>query len=200
MFALALLQGRGVRANWLTSVRCCVCAGPRCVSAREFVPCLPCSTGFRDTVMRMLALDPSERVTAGEALLCFEALPLPPQLDLSDDEGPAESDSETAAPGAHLSLTVRYVSGQTTTLMVDPGATVSAVLQRCLSSLFPLRYQTTFLSTAICCLCCSGLLLHKLCRCLCCERVCVRRVWTCVRVCECVRVCVCACGCVCLCL
>ena len=115
--------------------------------------------GFRDTVMRMLALDPNERITIDEALMCFEALPLPPQLDASDDEVVLSSAVETGnAAAAPVSLTARYVNGQSTTLVVDPTATVGSVLQRCLSAFFPTRcvWLSLYLELRLTlCACCS---------------------------------------------
>lgn len=99
--------------------------------------------GFRDTVMRMLALDPAERISIEDALLCFESLPLPPQVDLDEDTSVLGRDgSITTHP---VSITTRYVNGASTTLVVDAASTVSALLQRSLSVFFPSSDSTSLL-------------------------------------------------------
>jgi hypothetical protein len=87
--------------------------------------------------MRMLALDPVERITIEDALVCFESLPMPPQVDLDEDAtGVGRDPGSTTHP---VSITARYVNGASTTLVVDAASTVSALLQRSLAVFFPSR-------------------------------------------------------------
>jgi hypothetical protein len=97
-------------------------------------------SGFRELVLHMLALDPAERMDIHTALSSFQTLPVPATMsrELSfTPEGCPDGDGT-------MLLTVRYIDGATTTLLVDTNSTVQGVLGHALQLLVPRGYATLY--------------------------------------------------------
>jgi hypothetical protein len=77
-----------------------------------------------------------------EALAAFLAMPTPPTVGSTDcdEDVPSASDGGSfLADSRKITVGVRYVSGASTTLVVDEGATVASLMRRALHTFFPSR-------------------------------------------------------------